>query len=76
LGTALLFLFFRQVHVASIGGVLLLIPWFWYLGYGGYALLYAGICSVAYFVRILPDLRSVREIERQKSKPGMEDKTG
>ena len=75
LGTALLYLFFRQVHLASIGGVLLLIPWFWYLGYDGYALLYAGICSVAYFIRVLPDFRAVREIERQKIIHGIADKT-
>ena len=66
LGTALFYLFFRQVHLASIGGVLLLLPWFWYLDYDNYALLYASICSIAYFIRVLPDFSSVRKIERQK----------
>lgn len=75
LGTALLYLVFRQVHLATVGGVLLLIPWFWYRGYDGYALLCVGICSVAYFVRVLPDFRSYREIARQKSKLGTVDKT-
>ena len=73
LGTGLLYLFLRKVHLASIGGVLILIPWFRFLGYGSAALLYAGIASAAYFIRILPDFHAIRKIELQKSKLGSID---
>ncbi len=63
-GTALVYLVVRQVQLAALGGVLALIPWFWYLGYGGYGLLYAGVCGVAYASRILPDYRAARAAER------------
>lgn len=75
LGTLLFYYFFRQVHVATFGAVLLLVPWFLYLGYGGYGLLYVSLCSVAYFVRVLPDFRSFREIHRKKSKAGSVEQT-
>lgn len=68
LGTAVFYFIFRQVHYALLGGVLLLIPWLWYLGYDTYTLLYAGLCSAAYFKRILPDLRAYRQIVSRKSK--------
>jgi glycerol-3-phosphate acyltransferase PlsY len=67
LGTAFLYFIFRQVHIASFGGVLLLIPWFWYLDYDAYALLYAGVCSAAYFIRVFPDFRAFRAVESRKS---------
>ncbi len=68
-GTSIFYLIFRQVHIASIGGVLLLIPWLWYRQHNVYALLYAIICSVAYFIKVLPDFRALRKIESQASKP-------
>lgn len=63
LGTGILYLITKQVHIASIGGVLLIIPWLWYRGYGAYGLIYAIICSVSYFVRTFPDYLAVRHIE-------------
>ena len=66
-GTSILFLIFKQVHIASVGGVLILIPWFYYLHHGPYALLYAGVCSVAYFIRVFPDFKAMREVLKRKS---------
>jgi glycerol-3-phosphate acyltransferase PlsY len=66
LGTAVLYLIFRQVHYALFGGILLIVPWLWYRGHNTYALLYAGLCSVTYFVQILPDLQAYRRIESRK----------
>ena len=67
-GTSILFVIFKQVHIASFGGVLLLIPWFYYhLHHDPYALLYAGVCSVAYFIRILPDFKAMRQVLKRKS---------
>ena len=66
-GTSILFLIFKQVHIASFGGVLLLIPWFYFLRHDPYAMLYAGVCSVAYFLRVLPDFKAMREVLKQKS---------
>jgi glycerol-3-phosphate acyltransferase PlsY len=65
-GTAILYLIFRQVHYASLGGILLLIPWLWYLDYDIYALSYAGVCSLAYFIKIYPDFRAVQKLKNQK----------
>jgi len=67
-GTAILYFIFRQVHFAAFGGILLIIPWLWYLDYEIYALLYASICSLAYFIKILPDFQTVRELEKRSSK--------
>jgi glycerol-3-phosphate acyltransferase PlsY len=72
-GTLLLYLLLRQVHYALFGGVLLLIPWLWYRGHGVYALLYLGVCSAAYLIRILPDFRTLRDIESRKSAPAEGD---
>jgi glycerol-3-phosphate acyltransferase PlsY len=72
-GTALIYLIVKQVHIASFGGVLLLLPYFWYRGYDGYALLYAGICALAYLIQVYPDFRSVKQIERQSMNPADED---
>jgi len=69
LGTALLYFIFKQVHKAAFGGILLLIPWFVYFHNSPYALLYAIVSSVAYFIRIYPDFRNVREIEKRNKKP-------
>jgi hypothetical protein len=55
------------VHFVSFGGILLIIPWLWYLDYEFYALLYAGICSLAYLIKIIPDFRAVRELEKRSS---------
>ncbi|NTV37399.1 MAG: glycerol-3-phosphate acyltransferase, partial [Anaerolineaceae bacterium] len=60
-GTSILYPIFKQVHIASFGGVLLLIPWFYFFHPEPFALLYAGVCSVAYFIRILPDFKTMRE---------------
>jgi acyl phosphate:glycerol-3-phosphate acyltransferase len=72
-GTSILFLFFKQVHIASFGGVLLLIPWFYFFRHDPYAMLYAGLCSVAYFIRVLPDYKAMREV--LKRKPNTEEGT-
>lgn len=70
LGTGLFYFILRQVHLAAAGGVLLLIPWFLYRGLGGYALLFAAVSSAAYIIKIIPDFRSVKEINQQKSGSG------
>ncbi len=69
LGTAIFYLIFRQVHIAAIGGILLIIPWFWYLDAGPYAFLYAAVCGAAYLIRILPDFRAFREVEGREASP-------
>jgi glycerol-3-phosphate acyltransferase PlsY len=66
-GTGILFLIFKQVHIASFGGVLLLVPWFYFFRHDPYAMLYAGVCSVAYLIRILPDFRAMRQVQKRKS---------
>lgn len=76
LGTAILYFIFRQVQIASMGGIFLLIPWFWYLDYDAYGLLYAVICSAAYFIKILPDFQSSIKLEKKKSDPEEEGEGG
>ena len=70
LGTGLLYMLVKQVHFAAAGGVLLLIPWFYYRGLGGLALFFALVSSAAYIIKVLPDFRSVRELKNQKSAAG------
>jgi glycerol-3-phosphate acyltransferase PlsY len=82
--TGILYLILRQVHLASIGGVILLIPWLWYLDHDIYALLFVGLCVIAYSIRyipdalalrvayslpFLPDNRAFREIEKKRGNP-------
>jgi glycerol-3-phosphate acyltransferase PlsY len=71
-GTGVLFFFFKQVHIASLGGVLLLIPWFYFFHHDPFALLYGVIGSAAYLIRILPDFKAMRSL--QKNIPGTEEK--
>jgi acyl phosphate:glycerol-3-phosphate acyltransferase len=72
LGTGIFYVFIRQVHIASVGGILLLIPWFWFFRHDAYGVWYATICSVAYGIRVLPDFRALREKQRQAAKPAKE----
>ena len=76
LGTGILYLIFKQVHIASFGGVLLLIPWLWFRGFDVYGLMYAIICSIAYFIRTLPDYLEVRRIENQNLNPPKSNNEG
>lgn len=66
-GTGILYLISRKLYLAMFGGVALVIPWLWYLDYDAYALLYAGVSSAAYLIRILPDFRTYRHIENKKA---------
>jgi glycerol-3-phosphate acyltransferase PlsY len=69
LGTALFYLITRQVHIAAFGGILLLIPWFWFLDHDLLTLIYAGVCSGAYLIKVLPDFTAVREDDNQAADP-------
>jgi len=75
-GTSIFYFATRHVHIALFGGVLLLLPWFWYRQHGIFALIYAGVCSVAYFIRLLPDLRSYQAIERRKTATSTDESNG
>lgn len=69
LGTALFYLITRQVHIAAFGGILLLIPWFWYMDHDLPALVYAGVSSGAYLIKILPDFQAARKLEQTQTDP-------
>ena len=66
-GTAVFYFIFRQVQIASFLGVLLILPWLWIRGLGRFALLYAVVFSISYLIRILPDFRATRQIEKRKT---------
>lgn len=65
--TGIFYFIIRQVQIASFLGVLLILPWLWYRGLGRFALLYAVIFSLSYLIRILPDFRATRQIEKRKT---------
>lgn len=65
--TSVLYLIFKQVHIASWGGVLLLIPWFYFFHHDPFALLYGIVGSLAYLIRILPDFKAMRGLQKRKT---------
>jgi len=66
-GTALIYLLFRNGHFALLGGVAILLPWLWYRGLGLYGVLYAAVCIAAYTIRLLPDIRTARAVRADEA---------
>jgi len=69
-GTALLYLPFRKGHIALLGGVVVLLPWLWYRGFGLYGVLYAMICITAYTIRLVPDIQTARKVRESETGTG------
>jgi glycerol-3-phosphate acyltransferase PlsY len=67
IATIILYYLTKNVHVALVGAVMLLIPWFYFLRHDPWATLYAGVCSVAYLIRMIPEARVYRQIQKRKS---------
>ncbi len=67
--TAILYLIFRKVHISSVGGLILLLPWLWYREAGIFTFIYILICSAAYFIKVLPDYNATIAIENRIPSP-------
>jgi glycerol-3-phosphate acyltransferase PlsY len=74
--TAFSYLILKQVHLASIAGIFLVIPWLWFHDHNTLAMVYTGFCVVMYIIRVLPDYRTMLKIKRQKTDPEEKEQGG
>jgi glycerol-3-phosphate acyltransferase PlsY len=64
-GMALGLFVLRNVVVAYLAGLWLMIPWLWFTTYDGWYLAYGIIVNVLFFIAMLPEIKTVREYEKR-----------
>jgi acyl phosphate:glycerol-3-phosphate acyltransferase len=64
-GMALGLFVFRNVVVAYLAGLWLMIPWLWFTTYDPWYLAYGILVNVLFFIAMIPEIRTVREYEKR-----------
>jgi glycerol-3-phosphate acyltransferase PlsY len=64
-GMALGLFVLRNVVVSYLAGLWLMIPWLWFTTYDPWYLAYGLSVNVLFFIAMLPEIKTVRELERR-----------